>query len=677
MPSDLFNSPGDFRSPTRWGRVAVLIGLMVGLAGGARAETNVPPRLDRSVDLAEMSPEQLMNIKVTSVTKSPQNLFTSATAIHVVTPEDIKRSGANSIADSLRNSPGLAVGRMDAHTWAISARGFNSELASKLLVLMDGRSVYTPLNAGVYWDAQDTMLEDIDRIEVIRGPGGTLWGANAVNGVINVITKSADQTQGLLASGGGGNLERAFGSVRYGGHLGTNAYYRVYGKFTDRDDFRLTTGSEAGDSWRKEQGGFRVDWYPVEENQLTLQGDWYDGREHQTRTSALPLPAFVETVNYRDRFSGQNVLGRWTQQFSPQSELKVQLYYDRTERQNAVPLETRNTVDLDAQHRFHIGERQEVTWGLGYRWTGDRMRTNFALGFDSPGRDAHLFSGFLQDELTLVPDRLRFTLGSKLEHNDYTGFEVQPSARLAWTPSERHTLWAAVSRAVRTPSRAEDDVSILRPAGPGIYAGLRGDPSQRSEELTAYELGYRVVPCKEFSLDVAGFYNEYRHLRTVEPGATVAPAVATLYSAGLLKGESYGAEVSAKTQLAPWWRWSAHYTYLRLVVHPAGSGVFPTEALFEGGDPRHQVALRSMIDLPADVQFDSTLSYVDRLTAPGVPGYFALDLRLAWRPTKNFEVSVVGQSLLDRLHPEAAPISNTAPRTEVPRSIFGKLTVRF
>ncbi len=659
------------------GNVAVAAVLSMTTRHALGAEPSAARPLNRPADFAELTPEQLMNIKVTSPTKHAESLFSSATAIHVLTEEDIDRSGANSIADALRNSPGLSVARMDSHTWAITSRGFNSELASKLLVLMDGRSVYTPLNAGVYWDAQDTVLEDIDRIEVIRGSGGTLWGANAVNGVINITTKSARETQGLLASGGGGNLERAFGSVRYGGQLGSNAYYRVYGKFTDRDDFKLTTGGDAGDSWRKEQGGFRVDWYPAEENHLTLQGDLYEGREHQTRTTALPLPQFFETVNYNDRFAGQNVLGRWTREFSPESELKVQLYYDRTERENAVPLESRQMVDFDAQHRFGLGSIQEITWGLGYRWTGDRMRTNFALGFDSTTRDVHLFSSFVQDEITLIQDRVHLTIGSKFEHNDYTGFEAQPSARLSWTPNERQTLWAAVSRAVRTPSRAEDDVSILRPAGVGIYAGLRGDPSQRSEDLMAYELGYRVIPCKQFSLDIAAFYNEYRHLRTVEPGATLAPAVATLYSASLLKGESYGTEVSAKTQIADWWQWSANYTYLRIFVHPAGIGAFPTESLFEGGDPQHQFALRSMIDLPGDVQFDSTMSYVDNLKATGVPSYVALDLRIAWRPTKNVELALIGQSLLDNQHPESVPISNTAPRTEVPRSIFGKLSIRF
>ncbi|HEY6167963.1 MAG TPA: TonB-dependent receptor plug domain-containing protein, partial [Verrucomicrobiae bacterium] len=352
--------------------------LSLGLWQPGVQAVEMPSPVSRTADISEFDLEKLMQIKVTSVSKRPESWFGSAAAIDVIIAEDIHRSSANNLPDALRGSPGLAVARQDSHTWAISPRGFNSELASKTLVLIDGRSVYAPLNAGVYWDAQDVVLEDINRIEVIRGPGGTLWGANAVNGVINITTKGAKDTQGLLVEGGGGSLERDFGTVRYGGQLGDHAWFRVYGKYFERENFLLPNGATAGDAWNKGQGGFRIDWEPSTANTFTLQGDLYEGHEHQTRTTAVPPPAFAQITNTLDRLAGGNVLGRWTHSFSADSQLKVQLYFDRTEREFFIPQEERSTVDLDVQHQFRLCDRQEIVWGLGYRWTGDSMRTNFA-----------------------------------------------------------------------------------------------------------------------------------------------------------------------------------------------------------------------------------------------------------------------------------------------------------
>lgn len=638
--------------------------------------------------LAGLSLEELMRVPITSVSKHTEEWFRSAAALDVVTGEDIRRSGARHLGDALRGSPGLAVARQDSHTWAISPRGFTSELASKTLVLMDGRSVYTPLNGGVYWDAQDTMLEDLDRIEIIRGPGGSLWGANAVNGVINVLTKSARDTQGTLVNAGGGSLEEAFGSVRHGGQLGEHAWYRVYTKYSQRDDFDLPGGGAAGDAWYKSQGGFRIDWDSSDVDTLTFQGDYYQGQEHQTRTVATATAPFAATANYNDRFAGGNLLSRWTRQLEDGAELRVQAYYDRTERESLIPEEIRDTVDFEAQHRFDLGTWNQFTWGVGYRWNADQMKTNFALFFNDPDRSFDVYSAFVQDQIRVVEDRLALTLGMKVEHNDFTGVEVQPSARLAWTPGDRHTVWAAVSRAVRTPTRAEDDVYVVRPAPGPSYLGTFGSSSFDSETVLAYELGGRARITEWLTLDAAVFLNDYDQLTSVEPLAGAPPPLPPgtpplfpLYAANTLTGESYGAELAAHFQLNDWWRLRGSYTWLRLQLHDGGTGLFPVEAVQEGNEAEHRAVVRSQMDLPWNLQFDVAVHYVDNLpsSVPGraVPSYVGVDVRLAWRPRENIEFSIVAQDLLDPRHPEFVPISNPAPAAEVPRSVYGAVTFRF
>jgi iron complex outermembrane receptor protein len=390
--------------------------------------------------------EELMDVEVTSVSRRPEKLTEAASAIQVITGEDIRRSGANSIPEALRLAPNLQVAQVNSSQWAVSSRGFNNVLSNKLLVMIDGRTVYTPLYAGVFWDVQDALLEDIDRIEVVSGPGGTLWGANAVNGVINIITKSAKDTQGFFMEAGAGTESNGFGSMRYGGQLSPGLYYRVYGKGFNRDELVVADGSDAGDGWDMGQGGFRLDWEPNQDDVLTLQSDFYDSKPNPEAASD-PVVAM-----------GGNILGRWTHKISDDSDFQVQFYYDRTRRDfNDEFTENLDTYDFDAQHRFQIGDRQEIIWGLGYRRMDDSVANLELLGFDPGNKTLSLYSAFIQDEITLIEDRLRLTLGSKFEHNEYTGFEVQPSGRLAWTPSTEHTVWAAVSRAVRTPSRIDRD----------------------------------------------------------------------------------------------------------------------------------------------------------------------------------------------------------------------------
>ncbi|MBI2927323.1 MAG: TonB-dependent receptor [Verrucomicrobia bacterium] len=688
------------RSKVLRGWAAGLLGL--GLLGPASfvhaAEANpaaLPP-----AQLGELSLEQLMNLEVISVSKRAEKISSAPAAIFVLTQDDLRHIGVTSLAEALRLVPGLNVARADAHTWAVSARGFNDVFANKLLVQIDGRSVYTPLFSGVHWDVQDTLLEDIDRIEVVRGPGGTLWGANAVNGVINILTKPAKDTLGLLVTAGGGTEEHGYVGARYGLPLADRAWLRFYGKYFNRDDSVMLGSERPGeDDWRVGQGGFRLDWEPSQANALTLQGDLYAGREEQIfHANALTPPYALARPNDLN-FSGGNVLGRWTHAFSAESELQVQLYFDRTVRNSVSLHETRDTYDLDAQHHFPLGARQEVVWGVGYRFSHDELGDGLNIFFPDHSRDLQLFSAFAQDEIALVKDRLKLTVGSKFEHNDFSGFEAQPSARLAWEPHERHTLWASVARAVRTPSRAEAGVringSVLPPGPPGPPAssgaalpamiGFFGSEDFRSEHLLAYELGYRLRPHERVALDLAGFFNDYAHLRSLEQGTprlegTPLPTnvLLPMTAANHLVGTAYGMELAANYQLADWWRLTAAYTFLELQVRARHGSTDISAPTLEGQSPQQQFTLRSSLDLPGQVELDAALRYVDQLPGLGVPAYTALDVRLGWRPVRNLELSLVGQNLLDDRHPEflASPFTRTQS-TEVERSFFGKLTWRF
>jgi len=603
--------------------------------------------------------DELMNIDVTSVSRQPEKWFSAASAVQVITEEEIRRSGATSLPEALRLAPNLQVAQVTSSSWAISSRGFNNGLANKLLVLMDGRTLYTPLFAGVYWDVQDTLLEDIDRIEVISGPGGTLWGANAVNGVINIITKSAKDTQGTMLMAGGGTFLQDFAGARYGDKLGENVYFRLYGKYFDRNSAVFPNGQEATNDWRMGQGGFRLDWLPRNEDIVTFQGDFYNGSIEQPGSGTTGV-------------DGQNVLGRWTHPISESSDLTVQMYWDRTFRRiSGSFIEELNTYDFDFQHRFALGERHNVIWGAAYRLMPDHIANSNPSGFAflPPNRNLQLFSGFLQDEIALVPERLRLTLGTKLEHNDYSGFEVQPSGRLAWTPDEQQTVWGAVSRAVRSPSRI--DVDLFAPSTPSLPGGLAGGPDFVSETVIAYELGYRVRPLDRLALSVAGFYNDYTDIRSL---ATNSASNNAFVFRNDNRAEIRGVELSGTYDLTSWWRIRAGYTFLNkdVSIKPGGSDANRGRA--EGNDPEHQVIWQSMIALPFHLEFDSNFRYVDSLPSPSVPSYFTFDLRLAWRPIHNLELSIVGQNLAEDQHPE---FGAALTRQEIPRSVYGKVVWRF
>jgi iron complex outermembrane receptor protein len=670
---------------------AVVILLFCGMLRVDRTAVAEDTSRAETASLLQLSLEDLGKIQVTTVSKKSESLSGAAAAIYVITQEDIRRSGVTMLPEALRMVPGLDVARANSRQWAISARGFNDTSANKLLVLMDGRTIYTPLFSGVFWEETDTALEDVDRIEVIRGPGATLWGANAVNGVINIITKSAKETQGTLISGGGGIEERAFGTVRYGGQAGTNVYYRVYGKYANHDEFTLRDGGGgAGDNWWTSQGGFRLDWEPSVQNHLTLQGDYhYDDLGGKFFLRSMTAPILVP-ANVRFKAEGGNILGRWTHEFSAESGMSVQMYYDRTDRGFGIGREIRDTVDLDAQHRFRLGDRQEIIWGGGYRFSADNIMGGPDFQVGDPSVGLKLANAFLQDEIALVPDRWHLTLGTKLEHNDFTGFEVQPSGRLAWTPHQDHTLWGSVSRAVRTPSRLERDFrlfidpgSFLPPLPIPLLVSLDGNPDFRSEELLAYEIGYRARLHPRLSLDWTAFYNDYDHVRAIAERPfelMLSPAPHLFVPATIgndLFGHAYGTEASMTWQPVDSWRLRAGYSYLHMDLETKGPTPSVTELVEEGGIAEQQFFLSSDVDLGRRVEGGIGVRYVDRRPLQTVSSYTELQIRLAWKPTRNCELSIVGRDLLDPHHREFAPGLLSFRRIEVDRAVYAKLTFRF
>jgi iron complex outermembrane receptor protein len=637
--------------------------------------------------------EDLMNLQVTSVSKRTQKVADAAAAVFVITQEDIRRSGATSIPEALRLVPGLQVARIDQNKWAIASRGFNGRFDNKLLVLIDGRSVYTPLFSGVYWNVQDVMMEDVDRIEVIRGPGATLWGANAVNGVINIITKKAKDTQNTVVSAGAGTEERAYGTARFGSTVGKTAF-RVYGKYFNWGPSLDPSGTTAHDGWDALRGGFRADWTPRGSDSLTLQGDIYQSKYGETLSVPSLNAPYSSTFPNQGNYSGANLLGRWNHS-SEGSSMSLQMYFDNTTiADNSLFVDHQNIFDLDFQHQFHVGDSHQFVWGLGYRSIRDRNDPSFSVSLQPNLVTLNHFSAFVQDEISLVDNRLRLTFGSKFEHNDFTGFEVQPNARLLWTLTPNQSVWTAVSRAVRTPALTEEGLRLnsavippLTPQNPTPFpavVSVFGSHQFQSEDLLAYEVGYRVQATNSFSADIATFYNNYSNLRTAEPGApflegSPAPTdlVVPFVASNKMSGGTYGVELFGDWKVVPKWRLVGSYSYLQMDIRKNSGSLDPTPDLPNGSSPRHEWYVRSSIDLPKHFEDDTTLRFVDRLPGLNIPSYYSLDAHLGWRPVPQFELSIGGQNLLDNKHLEFIPdFINTAP-TQVKRTVYGSLTFRF
>jgi iron complex outermembrane receptor protein len=623
------------------------------------------------LQLKHSSLEDLMETEVTSVSRYPQTLLDTPSAIQVISTDDLRRSGAATIPQALELADNLDVAQKNPHDWAISARGFNSNLGDKMLVLVDGRSVYSPLFSGVFWNAQDYLLEDVSRIEAISGPGGTLWGANAVNGVINITTKGAQDTQGAYAEAGAGSGLHDLVGARYGGALAPNVYYRVYGKYMSFEDATLPSGKNANDGWGQTQGGFRIDALPSPKETLTLQGDVYSG----------DLDA--ESLGVA-RLAGGNVLGRWTKRFEDDSDVSLQVYYEQTRLDDpfgASPFDPAGhlvdrleTYDIDFQHHLHLGDLNQVIWGAGYRWTDDDIRQQAPnFGFLPAALNQGLYNAFVQDEIELHPG-VFLTVGTKLEHNDFTGREWEPNVRLRWALSARQSLWAAVSRAVRTPSRLDRD--LTEPTPPKTL--IAGSADFDSETVIAYELGYRLQFDAKASASISTFVNDYDHLRSLDlTPVTVLP----LHYENDLVGRTYGTEVSATWQAADWWQLRGGYDLLEEHVWVRSGGFDFEHALDETADPKYQFRIHSAMDFTRDLDFDSDLRFVDDLRVnnggvpAAVPGYFELNLRLAWRATRRLELSVVGQNLLHPSHLEFGPPGPT--QEQIQRTLFAKVAWRY
>jgi iron complex outermembrane receptor protein len=653
-------------------RALLLAGLLLPALPVAHAEAATAD------DLMGMSLEALMNIEVTSVARRPQKKSEAAAAIFVITADDLRRWGVTSVPDALRRVPGIQVARIDANKWAITARGFNSRFANKLLVLIDGRSVYTPLFAGVYWEANQVMLEDIERIEVIRGPGGTLWGDNAVNGVINIITRSAADTQGTLVAIGAGNEERGSGAVRYGGATADGKYYRVYGKFRSVDSGEpVDSGAVAHDDGALGQGGFRLDWGHGPADSYTLQGDASRVRAGQELMMATAPAPLVEDAEY----NGSNLLYRWTHRHSTRSDYALQIYLDHVGLSSAVLFEDRDTLDLDFQHHIRANAIHDIMWGLNFRAVHDNTDPTQIFRLQPPDRTTRLYAAFLQDEMALLDDRAHLTLGSKFEHNDFTGFEAQPNLRLTWLTHSGDTVWGAVSRAVRTPARGEQDVvlDVIPPSPAPSPLTIYGNDHYRSEVLVAWELGYRLAVAKQLSLDFTAFYNDYHKLRTVDI-YSVAPPLEARFGNNLA-GNSRGVEIDALWQVSDSLSFHANYSYLRISLNLQNGSTDAQSQDAEHASPSGMANLWMTADLGKRTQLDVCLRHVGSIRTPGtmtdIHAYTALDVSMAWKPRKGLELSLSGQNLLDSSHPEFNPDFIYSFPTEVQRSVYGKITLKY
>lgn len=637
-------------------------------------------------DATELDMADLLKMKVTSVSKKAQALSDAPSAIFVISNEDIRRSGVTSVPEALRMAPGVDVARISSSRWAVTTRGFNGGFANKLLVLIDGRSVYTPIFSGVYWDAQDVMLEDVDRIEVIRGPSATLWGANAVNGVINIITKHTENTQGGLLTAGGGNLERGFGSLRYGKRLSDDTYGRVYVKGFERAEFTGLNGLAAEDSWSRQQGGFRMDSRLSGQDELTLQGDLYRNQLNQSFLLPSFVPPFLKKADTHAKVAGWNLTSRYKHIISSTSEYSLQFYYDHTERDEITKDQVLDTLDIDFQHNFQIFSKQNFIWGLGYRSYLDNLGTTTYFSVDPRKRNIQLFSAFTQDEIMLIDDKLWLTIGSKFEHNDFTGFEGQPTAKLMWAPSPRHRVWGSVSRAVRTPSRLENDLTVLEgvfpiPAlnGMALPITLNSNRSFRAEELLSFELGYRFTMAKKLSLDLTAFYNDYNNLRASTPTPITSNGVIPFLFTNQDTAKSYGFEASAIWQMTDWWRWDAAYSFFNSEVSRK-----PLNQPLESISPNHKISLRAGITPVDRLNLDFWLRYNSNIKSLSsralglvpVEEFVTLDARIAWQVHTAVELSLTGQNLLDSRHLEFIEETYLLP-TEIPRGVYGKVKLEF
>ena len=657
---------------------ALLLIVSGALPGRVRAQSPDLP------DITQVSLEDLLNTEVTSVSRRAQSAFRSPSAIYVITQEDIRHSTATTLPGLLRGVPGLEVAQINGNQWAITSRGFNGEFNTKMLVMVDGHSVYDPFFSGVFWSIQDFVLEDIARIEIIRGPGGALWGANAVNGVINIITKPADETQGGLVSVTGGNQEKASNSLRYGGRLGTG-HYRIFSRYYNHAD-QADAALPAHDAYNGATGGFRFDTQLSSRDLLTVDGTLLRQQSQDTAIRPVLQAPFNVPKQLDSAFSGGSINSVWTRKFSQKSDMQFQVWYDQLVKVTPLFDERRNTTSLDFQHHFAPDSRQDIVWGMAYRFFSDHATSppDSGINFLAPLR-THLWSLFAQDDIQLIRERLTLTLGSKFEHNQFTGWELQPNARLTFTPTRKQTFWAAVSRGARTPSGSEVSMSSDAQAFPtpsGLPAVVRviANPNLESEDMIGYELGYRVQIGKTASLDVAAFYNSYKDLSSLEtltPFVTGPPLhlVVPVSFDNLLVANSLGSEISATWKPAERWGWKAGYSYISISAGREVTSADTSFLMIAGNSPRHQASLNSWFDFTRSLQGSISSRFVDRLTALSVPSYTEVSSKITWKPRPNWSFTLAGENLLHAHHLEFNdPVLSP---TAVKRSVYGKIEWRF
>lgn len=657
-------------------------GLFGGVATASDATDADRKRREILEMLKQLTPEELSEVETFNpegglAARRIRKLAKTDAALFVLSGEEIRRAGITHLGEALRLVPGLQVARIRPYRWAISARGLNEEFASKLLVMIDGRTVYSALRSEVNWETQDLIMDDVDRIEVIRGPGASLWGANAVNGIINIVTKPAADTQGnLLKAAVGGGETRALAAIRHGGRLGQRGHYRAYAKHTEHEPFVNPEGAELENDWNLSQGGFRADWQGASGDAYRVQGDVYRGEANNKSLLFLPTSTMPIEIDQVYELGGFNLLGRW-QRDTADGESVVQAYYDQLQRKEFYFDEFRGTLDLDFQHRNRLSERWEFLWGAGYRFMYDDLPSKpevsaTRIGYTPRKRRDSLYSAFLQGEFHPA-ERWRLSLGAKFEHNDYTGFEWQPSARVfhQFGDADQHGLWASWSRAVRTPSRSEEGLRLSNPT-PEFVFNLSGNADLESEELLAHEIGYRFTLPNRLLFDASLFYNEYEHLRTFEPTEFQPfPPPPTAYN--LLEnnmfGEVYGMELAFHWQAREHWRLRLNYSYAQVHLHLRDSMDSFSESL-EGNTPHHQAVVHSMWDLSPDWTFDLMAFYTDNVPSQGVSAYTRVDARLAWTPWRELELSLGGRNLFDPYHLEFQGGQSGRTTYEVPRAWY-------
>ncbi len=636
---------------------AALLAFALAAVPAIGQERQPPPE---PASLTRLSLEELGDLPVVSVSKTPHEAWATAAAIVVLTADDIRRSGATSVPEALRLVPGVQVSRIDTTHWAVGIRGVTSQFSKALLVLVDGRSVYTPLFGGVYWDVQDLLLGDVDRIEVIRGPAGTIWGANAIQGVINIITKDARQTAGPLVTGAAGNVDQAAGGVRYGGTIGASTGYRVFvhgfkrGPQSHQDDGNF-------DRWTAGRAGFRVDGGdgPVE---FSVQGAAYGGDPGERVAIGSFDPPAQRDVDGPDQVAGGHVLGRWRRSFATRGSLQVQGYFDRTSRRAPHYREVRNTFDVDLIHRLPLPGRHALSWGAGARVSPARVTQLVpTLTFTDLTPTDHVYSAFVQDEFQLRPDVLVVTAGVKLEHQAASGVELQPSVRAIWRPNRRHALWGAVTRAVRTPAHLDRALVLtgMLQADPAIFLRIAGNPDLDPERSIGVEAGTRHLLTPELSIEVAAFRTSYTGLQSFGPAAITAEtdpiphALVTFPYVNGMSGAASGVEIAPAWQPSRTWQARAGYSYLHIgLANTPASPDTTSVTTTEESSPRHQLFAQSVLFAGAAWEFVQTYRFVSALPAQGVEAMHALDLRAAWRAGRTGEVAVQAHNVLQDAHVE-------------------------